>query len=85
MLLTILGNASAVIGQLPVGQYTVRELTDWSWRYVSAQDRQSVTPDAFQETLVFENTRVISQWLSGDCYGRNLWSENGIVTGNPVN
>lgn len=33
MEVTIVGNASRVIRHLPVGIYTVTEVTDWSWRY----------------------------------------------------
>lgn len=79
LLVTIVGNERAVIQNLPVGRYTVKELTDWSWRYTSSDEEQTVVPDAFQETLAFTNTRRVWQWLSGDCYTENLWMETGIT------
>lgn len=79
LLVTIGGNQQAVIQRLPVGRYTVTERTDWSWRYASANAEQTVTPDAFRETRSFTNIRQVPQWLSGDCYAENLWTQNGIT------
>lgn len=85
MQVSIVGNGSVTIKDIPVGTYTVTELTDWSWRYELA----SISPtakegDAFatveataDETAkaTFENKRDNDKWLSGDCCCRNWWGK----------
>lgn len=85
MQVSIVGNGSVTIKDIPVGTYTVTELTDWSWRY----ELESISPtakegDAFatveataDETAkaTFENKRDNDKWLSGDCCCRNWWGK----------
>lgn len=68
------------IKSLPVGTYTVTELTDWSWRYDAQNasievELKTVDPTTGAVTVQFENTRTEDLWLSGDSYKRN-WFEN---------
>lgn len=72
---TVHGNGKTTIAELPVGEYTVTELTDWSWRYQPKNGEQTITldPDGEKNVLTFENERKDGQWLSGDAYNTNLY------------
>ena len=76
--------ASVTVYDLPVGEYTVTEDTDWCWRYRldSVQvllDRSAVkTSDSvmFQltpegETVTFTNSRENDLWRDGETYCEN--------------
>lgn len=72
---TIHGDGSVKITELPVGAYTVTELTDWSWRYTpSGSETQNVTIGAGGAVLSFENSRTEEKWLSGDAYNQNKYN-----------
>ncbi|WP_072683735.1 MULTISPECIES: hypothetical protein [unclassified Holdemania] len=82
--IVIVGNGSTTIKHLPVGDYTVQELTDWSWRYDEvtsdpANGTVSLTFQNKQGTVTFTNTRTDRFWLSGDSYCENWWGNNGNV------
>jgi hypothetical protein len=85
------GNGSLTVASLPVGTapYTLRELTDWDWRFELAdawalQDTAAVfTPDSAAltfrlgkqgEEVIFQNRLEEERWLSGDCWCENRWS-----------
>ena len=83
MEVVIVGNGSTTIKHLPVSDYTVQELTDWSWRYdeVTSDPTNgtvSLTSHNKQGTVTFTNTRTDKFWLSGDCYIENWW-DNGTI------
>lgn len=65
---TINGNGSVTIKDVPFGQYTVTENTDWSWRYTpTGGPSKTMTLVANDRNEVeFENTRSWIYWLSGD-------------------
>lgn len=74
---TINGNGSVTIEDLPIGQYTVTERTDWSWRYTPNGNGKSIDLVAGAENKVeFENTRSIPYWLSGDNVNENQFKLN---------
>lgn len=67
------GDGSTTITNLPLGEYTVTEMEDWSWRY-DAEDGETktITLTADQNGEVnFTNDRTKVQWLSGDSYAEN--------------
>ena len=73
------GTASVTIKDVAVGNYTVTEKTDWSWRYKlvlgegeSANKVVAVT-SANGGAVSFTNKRDNRFWLSGDSYARNWW------------
>ena len=75
---TVHGNGKTTITDLPVGRYTVSELTGWSWRYTpdsGAAREIDLTADG--QTLEFENRRTDGNWLNGDNFKVNLFGEEG--------
>lgn len=89
MTVTIQGNGSVIIKDLPVGKYLVEEKTEWSWRYLldnilGGNNSKVVTitdPEKTDNETVgvdFKNARQYSFWLSGDSYCENIW-KNGAI------
>lgn len=75
---TVHGNGKTTITDLPVGRYTVSELTGWSWRYTpdsGAAREIDLTADG--QTLEFENRRTDGNWLNGDNFKVNLFGKEG--------
>lgn len=70
---TVQGNGSVTVTKLPVGEYTVTELTDWSWRYENAAAQREVylAYNDGSNTLVFDNTRQNGNWLDGNAIENN--------------
>jgi len=64
--ITIVGNSSETIYELPVGTYTIEEDTDWSWRY-NAADAASANLTAENPTgnISCHNTKNKNYWLNG--------------------
>ena len=82
MTVTIQGNGFVFIKELPVGSYTVTEITDWSWRYTPDDETKEVqlVDSSKTEEVDFSNTRSNIYWLSGDSCCTNWWGgENGTV------
>lgn len=64
---TIHGNGSVTVDDLPVGSYTVTELTDWSWRYEPTDPTVgNITLAVGGSELTFTNERKNDKWLDGD-------------------
>lgn len=72
---TINGNGSVKIKDLPIGEYTVTERTNWSWRYDPDDKTQTIAlaPDG-SNTVAFNNSRTDIYWLSGDNYKENQFT-----------
>ncbi len=72
MQVTVQENGTATIVGLPVGDYTVTEDGDWSWRY-KADGPGKVTLSAAKhtDTVTITNDRTATKWLSGDNYAVN--------------
>lgn len=69
----IVGNGSKTIVHVPVGTYTVTELTGWTWRYGDQNEQSATVTGGETATVTFENKREEQYWLSGDNYCKNLW------------
>ena len=67
----IKGNGSVTIKGLKVGSYTVKELTEWSWRYVPVNGSQTIDVKPNMLNVVFSNSRANQKWLGGDAYVQN--------------
>ncbi|MBO5786945.1 MAG: InlB B-repeat-containing protein [Clostridia bacterium] len=62
---TIVGNGTATIKQLPMGEYTITQQNDWSWRHDDSA--QSIThASADGTTVVFSGDIKKDQWLNGN-------------------
>ena len=75
---TVHGNGKTTITDLPVGRYTVSELTGWSWRYTpDSGAAREIYLTADGRTLEFENRRTDGNWLNGDNFKVNLFGMEG--------
>ena len=63
---TVVGNTSETIYELPVGTYTIKEDTNWSWRY-NASDKGSaeLTASAPSGSIACSNSKTENYWLNG--------------------
>lgn len=63
---TVKGNGTETLVELPVGTYTIKEDTGWSWRY-SADNGGSAALTAQNPTgrITCTNTKNNDQWLNG--------------------
>ena len=70
------GNGSVTIKGLKIGEYTVTEVTGWSWRYTANSNSQNIDLEATGENNVvtFKNTRSSTKWLDGNAYRKNTFS-----------
>lgn len=69
---SITGNGTVAIDELPVGKYTVEEDTAWSWRYPNPKitysgTNQSATLSSTKptDTASVTNNRTLQYWLNG--------------------
>lgn len=71
---TVHGNGKTTVAELPVGSYTVTEMTDWSWCYTpEGGAAQTVTAGADGAELTFANGRTEEKWLDGGAFTVNLF------------
>lgn len=72
---TIVGNDKVTIAQLPVGEYTIKEITDWSWRYENAAAEREIVLEYSPEgaTIVYDNERQHVKWLDGNDVVSNIF------------
>ena len=65
---TVKGNGSVTIKNVPYGSYTVTELTDWSWRYDAENSEltAAVGAESKDAQFSFVNTRAETLWLDGN-------------------
>ena len=76
MNIVITGNGTKTIEHLPVGEYVVTEITEWSWRYTPDTGMvrvEAADPDTIYNAP-FENERTNIFWLSGDSFARNWFN-----------
>lgn len=65
---TIVGNRSENIVELPVGKYTIEEDTGWSWRFnpnPNYSGNVNLSKDNTSGTITCTNTKNNDQWLNG--------------------
>ncbi|MDY3829391.1 MAG: InlB B-repeat-containing protein, partial [Erysipelotrichaceae bacterium] len=75
MVVTIHGNDSVTIKDLFVGNYSVTELTDWSFRYTPDAVTKNVNVTTNGLELTFNNNRSLLWWLDGSNYKVNLFKQ----------
>ena len=63
---TIVGNGSVTIKELPVGNYTIEEDTGWSWRYTATiSGGATLSATSPNGTITCTNAKNNDQWLNG--------------------
>ena len=67
---TVVGNSSITIYELPVGKYTIEEDTGWSWRYDATYDPDkpdgcALTAGHNSGSITCTNTLKNDHWLNG--------------------
>ena len=72
----IKGADSITIKDLPMAEYTVTELTDWSWRYTADENKKvcNITSENGY-TATFTNTLNNRKWLDGSDYIENVFTK----------
>ncbi|MBR6617701.1 MAG: InlB B-repeat-containing protein [Oscillospiraceae bacterium] len=76
-IVSVTGGGSVTIRELPCGEYTVTEITEWDWRYHHDPDgtQKKITVNTAQENAVtFQNTPNDKNWLGGEAATDNLFS-----------
>ena len=63
---TVKGNGTETLVELPVGTYTIKEDTGWSWRFnPSYSESVILSKDNTSGTITCTNTKNNDQWLNG--------------------
>ena len=63
---TIVGNSSVTICELPIGVYTIREDTGWSWRFTPGYGSAATLSKANASgTIACSNRLSEPYWLNG--------------------
>lgn len=63
---TVVGNATVTICELPVGTYSIEEKGDWSWRYSATCSIDAVLSSVNSEgSITCTNTLNNNNWLNG--------------------
>jgi hypothetical protein len=71
----IVGNGSVTLADLVVGEYTVTELTSWSYEYDVVDDAEQTTVLYTEDkTLTFENEQNDINWLREEGYVENVFA-----------
>lgn len=72
---SISGNGYMTIHKLPIGEYTITQLSDWSWRY-ETKNTVSITLDVdrLKNTVEFINVRSKDKWLDGANANNNVFN-----------
>lgn len=74
---SVTGNHSVTIKDVPIGNYTITELTSWSWRYDSTNHTQNITltHDKATNVLTFSHNRTNAKWLDGNAQNVNVFTK----------
>jgi len=76
---SITGNGSVTVTDLPRGEYTVTEITEWSWRYDAKGDKSKpITLTGDSGELTFENKRNNKKWLGGETQKDNRFEKLSV-------
>ena len=74
MYVSITGNGSETVKNLPCGEYTVEQVGGWSWRYSDS----SVTVDikSGENSVTFEKAAQNRNWLNGN--SKKIQNRKGV-------
>ena len=82
---TIMGNNSVVLKDLPSGEYKVTEDSSWSWRYQPSYKTGAIDATELEagnkadlskgdRQVVVTNKRTDESWLDGNAYCKNIFT-----------
>ena len=76
---TVWGNGTETLVELPVGNYTIQEDTGWSWRYKADNGGNAeLSAEKPNGSITCTNTKNNNQWLNGfSTVVRNIYGNNG--------
>lgn len=82
MEVVITGEGKKTIKNLPMGNYTITEDTNWSWKYTPVDKDGVVVPSQTitatgATTVTFENENKGTNWLTSLAKALNVWKDNG--------
>ena len=85
--MTIRGNNSQTLIELPVGNYTITENSGWSWRYTPTYGGNGNLSAGHSEgALTCTNTKGPDEWLNGySDVTRNIYGFGTTTTANGNN
>lgn len=75
---TVWGNRTETLVELPVGDYTIVENAGWSWRYTADYGSSAaLTAQSSTGSITCTNTKTNDQWLNGfSAVVRNIFGTN---------
>ena len=73
MVLTVAltGEEQVAIYQLPVGDYTIRERTGWTWKYNSKESEKITVTGTKENIVTFAYTKTVPDWLHSETHKEN--------------
>lgn len=74
MYVEIQGGNSVTIEQICAGDYTITELTNWTWQNGSTANSQSVKVNPGNNKVTFNYSQVTPDWLSGESHETNKFT-----------
>lgn len=78
MYVEIQENKSVTIEQIPAGDYTVTELTNWTWKDGNDTNEKNITVNPGPNEVPFDYSEVTPDWLGGET------SKNNTFAGTPI-
>lgn len=81
---TVVGNSSEIIYELPVGTYTIVEDTGWSWRFKNPSYSEDVTLSNINPSgaITCTNSSNNNKWLNGfSTVMKNIFGVSTVVEG----
>ncbi len=65
------GEEQVAIYQLPVGDYTIRERTGWTWKYNSKESEKITVTGTKENIVTFAYTKTVPDWLHSETHKEN--------------
>ena len=62
---TVWGNSSQTLYELPVGKYTIEEDMGWSWRYEERKGNCTLSAENPDWNVQINNSKTKDTWLNG--------------------
>lgn len=76
LMVLIQGNGEIIINELPIGEYKITEVTEWSWEYAPDEKTKKVEVSAeIMPTVSFVNKKTESNWLNGESMRNNKFNK----------